>query len=98
MGKNGAEATDLINSTLGDNSVSHSTVKKWFSQFRNGNFSLEDDPRPGGERKKDQDLEALLDENSAQTQQELADQLGATQQAVPVRLRSSGKTKKEGHP
>lgn len=80
MKKNASQATELINSILGDGSVSCSTVKKWFARFRDGNFSLEDDPRPGIKRKVvDEELEALLDENSAQTQQELADQLGVTQ-------------------
>lgn len=97
MGKNGAEATDLINSTLGDNSVSHSTVKKWFGRFRDGNLCLEDDPRPGIKRKaKDEDLEALLEENTAQTQHELANQLGVTQQTISVRLQALGKIQKEG--
>ncbi|CAH2100757.1 unnamed protein product [Euphydryas editha] len=46
MNKNVAQAMELINSTLGEHSVSHSTVKKWFARFRDGNLSLEDDPRP----------------------------------------------------
>lgn len=41
------EATDLINSTLDDKSVSRSTVAKWFARFRDGNLSVEDEPRPG---------------------------------------------------
>lgn len=97
MGKNAAEATDLINSTLGDSSVSHSTCKKWFARFRNGNFSLEDNPRPGAVPKVlDDEIQVLLNENSAQSQHELADQLGITQQAVSLRLHAMGKIQKEG--
>ena len=66
MKKNASQATELIHSTLGDGSVSYSTVKRWFARLRDRNFSLEDDPRPGTKRKfVDEELEALLDENSA---------------------------------
>lgn len=50
MKKNASQATELINSTLGEHSVSHSTVKKWSARFRDENFCLEDDPRPGAEK------------------------------------------------
>lgn len=49
MKKNASQATELINSTLGEHSVSHSTVKKWFARFRDENFCLEDGP--GAEKK-----------------------------------------------
>jgi len=41
-------------------------------------------------------LQALLDINSAQTEKELAKQLGITQQAIFVRLHMMGKVQKEG--
>ena len=33
--------------TLGEDAPSYSMVKKWFSEFKRGMESLEDDPRPG---------------------------------------------------
>lgn len=97
MKKNAAQAMELINSTLGEHSVSHSTVKKWFARFRDGNFSLEDDPRPGAVKKfEDEELQVLLDENPCQTQEELAEQLGVTHQAISLRLHAMGKIQKEG--
>jgi len=39
-------------------------------------------------------LQALLDINSAQTEKELAEQLGVTQQVIP--LHTIGKVQKEG--
>jgi len=44
------------------------------------------------DRKKfeDKELEALLEEDQSQTQEELAESLGVTQQAVSVRLRAMG--------
>ncbi|GFQ85596.1 hypothetical protein TNCT_277451 [Trichonephila clavata] len=63
---------ELINSTLGKHSVSHSTVKKWFSKFHDGNFTLEDDPRRSAVKEKLEDvLQVLLDENPCQNQEEL---------------------------
>lgn len=97
MKKNASQATELINSTLGEHTVSYSTVKKWFANFREKKFSLEDDPRPGpAKRFEDEELQSLLDENPCQTQQELAEQLGVTQPAISDRLHAMGKIQKEG--
>jgi len=41
-------------------------------------------------------LQILLDINSAQTEMELAEQLGVTKQAISVRLHTIGKVQKEG--
>jgi len=42
------------------------------------------------------ELQALLDEDDAQTQQQLADQLNVTREAVSIRLKSMGKIQKMG--
>jgi len=42
------------------------------------------------------ELQALLDINSMQTERELAEQLGITQQVISVRLYTMGKIQKEG--
>ena len=39
-GENAAAATEVINSAWGDNFFGASTVRKWFSRFRVGNFNL----------------------------------------------------------
>ena len=44
----------------------------------------------------DSELQALLDEDDAQTQQQLADQLNVTREAVPIRLKFMGKIQKMG--
>jgi len=41
-------------------------------------------------------LQALLDVNSAQSEKELAEQLGITQQSISVRLHTMGKVQNEG--
>jgi len=42
----------------------------------------------------DSELQALLDEDDAQTQQQLADQLNVTREAVSIRLKSMGKRRR----
>ncbi|XP_066159070.1 uncharacterized protein [Euwallacea fornicatus] len=87
----------MVNSAWGDNSVGASTVGRCFKKFREENFCLEDDPRAGVEQKfPDEELQTLLDENPCQTEKQLAEQLGVTQQAVSVRLRGMGKIQKAG--
>ena len=46
---------------------------------------------------KTQKLEALLEEDQSQTQEEHAESLGVTQQVVPVRLRAMGMIQKQGN-
>jgi len=78
--KNVAEATTMICAAYGENAVSHITCKKWYQKFRQEDFSLEDEPRAGCPQKIETDeLQTLLDINSAQTKKELAEQLGVTQ-------------------
>jgi len=53
--------------------------------FKNGDFSVEDKPRSGQPKKfKDKELETLLEEDQNQTQEELIESLGITQQTVSV--------------
>jgi len=42
-----AEAKEMICSVLDENAVSYSTRKKWFQQFQEGNFNLQDSERHG---------------------------------------------------
>jgi len=54
--------------------ASHTTRKRWYQKFRQGDFSLEDEPRTGHPQKIETDeLQALSDINSAQTEKELAE-------------------------
>ncbi|KAL6259341.1 hypothetical protein P5V15_009256 [Pogonomyrmex californicus] len=95
--KNAAVATAMICAAYGENAVSHTTCKRWYQKFRQGDFSLEDEPRAGRPQKIETDeLQALLNISSAQTEKELAEQLGVTQQIISVRLHTMGKVQKEG--
>jgi len=78
--KNSAEATAMICAAYRENSISHTTCKRWYQKFRQEDFSLEDEPRAGRPQKIEMDeLQVLLDINFAQTENKLAEQLGVTQ-------------------
>jgi len=70
--KNATEAKEMICSALSENTVSYSTCKRQFQQFREGNFNLQDNERSGQPKKMEEELEQILDENPCQTQFEFA--------------------------
>jgi len=68
------------------------------SSFKNGDFDIAD--RHGGGREKvfkDAQLEALLYEDSCQTQDELAGSLGVIQPAISKYLKAMGMIQKQGN-
>ena len=69
---------------------------EWFRKFRSGNFDVRNEERGRPPKKfQDSELQALLDEDDAQTQQ-LADQLNVTREAVSLRLKAMGKIQNVG--
>ena len=53
------------------------SCREWFRRFKDGDFSVEDKPCSGQPKKfEDKELEALLEEDQSQTQEELAESLG----------------------
>ena len=66
----------------GEHTLTERTCQKWFARFKSGDFGLEDEKRPGQPNKfEDEEVEALLDEDCCQKQEELAESLGVTQAA-----------------
>jgi len=66
--KNAAEAIAMICAAYEENAVllSHTTYKRWYQKFRQGDFSLEDEPCTERPQKIETDeLQALPDINSA---------------------------------
>jgi len=81
-----------------DTASTDKSCREWVRRFKNGDFSVEDEPRSGQPKKfEDKELEALLEEDQSQTPEELAESLGVTQQAVSVRLRAMGMIQKQGN-
>lgn len=66
-----------------------------------GDFDTNDKERPGGPQKfEDEELEALLEQDSCQTQEELAKTFGVThvtQPAISIRLKAAGFIQKHGN-
>ncbi|EGI60167.1 Mariner Mos1 transposase [Acromyrmex echinatior] len=97
QGKSAAKACESICSVLGINVVSKSTCEFWFGRFKENDFDVSDRERSSAPQKvTSNELQALLDQNSCQTQNELAQQLGVTQQDISIRLWQMGKILKEG--
>jgi len=86
----------MICTTYEENAVSHITCKRWYQKFHQGDFSLEDEAHAGRPQKIETDeLQVLLDINSAQTEKEIAGQVGVIQQAISVCLHTMGKIQKD---
>ena len=83
--KSVAEAHRMLVEVYDDTTPTDKSCGEWFWRFKNGDFSVEDKPRSGQPKKfEDKELEALLEEDQSQTQEELTESLGITQQAISV--------------
>ena len=94
--KTAAKAHRVLSAINGEAALSKRTCCKQFQRFKSGDFDVED-WHDGGKMKmfEDSKLEALLAEDSCQTQEELAESLGVTQQAISKRLKAKGMIQKQ---
>jgi len=89
------EAHRELQKVYGDAALSETTCRDWFRRFKDGDFDVDDRPREGRPKTfKDAELEALLDEDPCQTQEELASALEVTRQAISKRLHALGMIQK----
>jgi len=90
-GSSTRQATKNINITLGEGTVSQSTVSRWYRRFASGDRSLEDKERSGRpvELEKD-DLLRELQEHPDATTRELGQALGCSHRTVESRLHELG--------
>ncbi len=96
--KNATEAQRMLVEAYGEYAPSDRTCRTWFERFRSGDFDVSDKERPGQPKKfEDEELRALLDEDSCQTEDKLAESLGVTRQAISKRLHQLGMIQKQGH-
>ena len=72
--KSATEAHRLLVETYGEAALSERSCLEWFQKFKIGEFEIED-KEPSGRPKvfEDAELEALLDQDSCQTQEEQYD-------------------------
>lgn len=69
-----AESHRLLLETYSDYTISIKTCEYWFRRFKSGDFDTCDKERPRQPKNfEDEELEALLDQNSCQTQEKLAE-------------------------
>lgn len=88
----------MLCEAYGEHAPSISTCEYWFRRFKSGDFDTSDKEREGRPATfKDAELEALLDQDPCQTQEELAESLGVTQQAISLRLKAMGMIQKMGN-
>ena len=94
--KTAAEAHRMLLSTYGKAALSERTCREWFQRFKSGAFDIKDRHGSGKENIfEDYELEALLTEDSCQTQEEMAESLGVTPQAISKRLKAMGMIQKQ---
>lgn len=97
INKNASEAHRLLVEAYGDDVPSIKTCATWFQRFKSGDFDVSDKDRPGQPKKvEDAELQALLDEDSHQTQSMLAEHLGVDRSTVGKRLKAMGHLLKDG--
>jgi len=92
LGKNTAEANQLICQASGKNAVSIYIIKKWFKKFGD-DFDLNGRPQ----KTKDVALQELLDEDATQSTRVLTKRLQVNQSTIQRRLRAMDKVLKIGH-
>ena len=96
MKKSAAEAHRFLVETYCEAALSDISCREWFQKFKNGEFDIENKERRGRLKVyEDAKLEVLLDQDSCQSQEELALTLGMTQQAISHPLKSLGMIQKQ---
>ncbi|XP_023244408.1 histone-lysine N-methyltransferase SETMAR-like [Centruroides sculpturatus] len=96
LGNNATETAKKICNVYGNGVISDKAVRKWFTKFRSGDFSLKDDERPGRSSDFDDVLKVLIEQNPRQTTRELAEKLHRSQSTINRHLQKIGKVSKLG--
>ena len=93
--KTAIEAHRMLSSTYDEAALSERTCREWFQRFKSGDFDVEDRDAGGKEKIfEDSELEALRAEDSCQTQEELSELFGVTQQTSSKHLIAMGMIQK----
>ena len=94
--KTAAETHRELQKVYADAALSETTYRDRFRRFKDGDFDVDHRPREGRPKTvKDVELEALLNEDSCQTQEELSSSLGVTRQVISKRLHALGMIQKQ---
>ncbi|RLU25831.1 hypothetical protein DMN91_001991 [Ooceraea biroi] len=92
-GFGGSETARNINAVFGEGSTTKATVGNWFKNFRNGDFSLANEPRGRPKTKVDNDhLRAVVESDPSQSTRELASIFNVSIPTILVHLAAIVKT------
>lgn len=93
--KSATEAHQMLEEAYGDHALGKTQCYNWFKKFKSGDFEVDNESRGRPPQKfEDAELQALLDQDSTQTQDELAEQLQVTRATISKRLNRMGLTQK----
>lgn len=96
-GQNASQTAREICAVYGDESVSERAAREWFAKFKMGCYDIEDASRCGRPAELDEArLKSLLEEDSRQTQNELAAKMECDQGTISRHLASMGFVQKLG--
>ena len=97
IGNSATVAARNIRSVYGKECVNERTCERWFTKFRSGDFTLEDENRTARPLKfDDKHFEAVLDKNPALSVEELAIKLSSNHATVHRHLQQLKKVPKPG--
>lgn len=91
--KNATQACELVVKAYPDYEIDERMFQRWFKSSKMVILDTRDKERPGQMKQfEDVELEALLDGDPSQAQDELAKTLGVNQPAISMRLKAIGMT------
>jgi len=95
LGRKATETARNINNVFGQHTTNLRTVQRWFSKFRSGNESLEDEEHGSRPSQVDDDhLKKLINADPHKNSREVAQELNVHQSTVVCHLKKIGKVKK----
>ena len=90
-GNNAASAFKNICASYGEDSLSKRTYLKWFTRFREGNFNLSDESRPGQPSDcNEETIRDPLSKNARQSTSKLEEALGIPKSTIHYDLKDMG--------
>lgn len=76
--------------------IRYATCKNWYKKIHDRDFDLKDPRSERIVKLESDEMQMLLNQNTAQTQKELAEQLRISQKAISDHLHQIGKIRKKG--
>ncbi|PNF43896.1 hypothetical protein B7P43_G02795 [Cryptotermes secundus] len=87
LGKSGTETLEMLKTAYKDDAVGKTQVFEWFSHFKNGEMSIDDEPRSGRPstaqtHENVEKIREIIEEDRRQTIEEIVELLGVTWSSV----------------